>query len=216
VLPSRPAPGGSSGSTNRGSTVVIWASSRCETPFGRDTRSASSVVQGMALVNCRGTRGQNLGARPVGACRSGTYEVPRPAPPELAGQRPNPIFERYTRDGWPEQMRLLVRRTRWSAKHVKKLTPFELATGWRYQIVATNIGRMWGIAGSHHPQWLDVLHRAHAGVEDRIRTNKAMGLGKLPAARGPPTTAGSLRRTSPPTWTPGPGYSACMTTTTSP
>jgi hypothetical protein len=61
-------------------------------------------------------------------------------------------------------MRLLVRRTRWSARHVKKLTPFELKTGWRYQIIATNIGRMHGIAGSHHPQWLDVLHRAHAGV----------------------------------------------------
>jgi hypothetical protein len=87
-----------------------------------------------------------------------------------------------TREGWPEQMRLLVRRTRWSARHVKKLTPFELATGWRYQIVATNIGRMWGIAGSHQPQWLDVLHRAHAGVEDRVRTNKAMGLGKLPSS----------------------------------
>lgn len=86
-----------------------------------------------------------------------------------------------TREGWPPQMRLLVRRTRWSARHVKKLTPFELATGWRYQIIATNIGRMWGIAGSHHPQWLDVLHRAHAGVEDRVRTNKAMGLGKLPS-----------------------------------
>ena len=30
-------------------------------------------------------------------------------------------------------------------------------------------------------QWLDVLHRAHAGVEDRVRTNKALGLGKLPS-----------------------------------
>ncbi|MEO3825429.1 IS1380 family transposase [Actinomadura sp. B10D3] len=86
-----------------------------------------------------------------------------------------------TRTGWPEGMRLLVRRTRWSARHVNKLTPFELKTGWRYQITATNIGRMWGIAGSHHPQWLDVLHRAHAGVEDRVRTNKALGLGKLPS-----------------------------------
>jgi hypothetical protein len=38
-----------------------------------------------------------------------------------------------------------------------------------------------GIGGSHQPQWLDVLHRAHAGVEDRVRTNKAMGLRNLPA-----------------------------------
>ncbi|MDM4723538.1 hypothetical protein QTQ03_29645 [Micromonospora sp. WMMA1363] len=32
------------------------------------------------------------------------------------------------------------------------------------------------MAGSHQPQWLDVLHRSHAGVEDQVRTNKAMGL----------------------------------------
>jgi hypothetical protein len=87
-----------------------------------------------------------------------------------------------TRHGWPPQMRLLVRRTRPARRHLKKLTDFERKTGWRYQIIATNIGRMWGIAGSHHPQWLDVLHRAHAGVEDRVRTNKTMGLGKLPSS----------------------------------
>jgi hypothetical protein len=28
---------------------------------------------------------------------------------------------------------------------------------------------------------LDALHRAHAGVEDRVRTNKAMGLRNLPS-----------------------------------
>jgi Transposase DDE domain group 1 len=86
-----------------------------------------------------------------------------------------------TRTGWPAQMRLLVRRTRPSRRHLKMLTDFERATGWRYQIIATNINRMWGIAGSHQPQWLDVLHRAHAGVEDRVRTNKAMGLRNLPS-----------------------------------
>jgi hypothetical protein len=86
-----------------------------------------------------------------------------------------------TRAGWPEQMRLLVRRVRPSRRHVKNLTPFERKTGWRYQIVATNIAHMWGIAGSHQPQWLDVLHRAHAVVEDRVRTNKAMGLRNLPS-----------------------------------
>lgn len=56
--------------------------------------------------------------------------------------------------------------------------------GWRYQVTVTNVGRMQGIAGSHHPQWLDALHRAHAGVEDRVRTNKAMDLGKLPSQSG--------------------------------
>src|SRR5882757_10069158 len=57
----------------------------------------------------------------------------------------------------------------------------ERATGWRYAIVATNITRMRGIPGSHHPQWLDALHRSHATVEDRVRTNKAMGLRNLPS-----------------------------------
>jgi Transposase DDE domain group 1 len=79
-------------------------------------------------------------------------------------------------------MRLLVRRTKPSRRHYKKLTPFERKTGWRYQVVATDITRLWGIGGSHQPQWLDVLHRAHAGVEDRVRTNKAMGLRNLPSS----------------------------------
>ncbi|MDP4512183.1 IS1380 family transposase, partial [Nonomuraea sp. G32] len=63
----------------------------------------------------------------------------------------------------------------------KNLTAFEMRTGWKYSIIATNIGRMWGIAGSHHPQWLDALARAHAVVEDRVRAGKAMGLRNLPS-----------------------------------
>lgn len=94
--------------------------------------------------------------------------------PELTGVN--------TRVGWPESMRLIVRRVRLTRQHLKKLTAFEQRTGWRCCITATNIGRMWGIAGSEHAQFLDVLHRSHAGVEDRVRTNKAMGLGNLPSA----------------------------------
>jgi hypothetical protein len=30
--------------------------------------------------------------------------------------------------------------------HRKNLTAFEARTGWKYSIIATNIGRMWGIA----------------------------------------------------------------------
>jgi hypothetical protein len=86
-----------------------------------------------------------------------------------------------TRQGWPAHQRLIVRRTRPAGRHRAKLTPFERKTGWRYAIVATNIDRISGVAGSHQPQWLDVLHRAHAGVEDRVRTNKAMGLRRLPS-----------------------------------
>jgi hypothetical protein len=87
-----------------------------------------------------------------------------------------------TREGWPEGMRLIVRRVRPTRRHLKKLTAFEKKTGWRYCITATNIRHMWGIAGSGHSQFLDVLHRSHASVEDRVRTNKAMGLDNLPSA----------------------------------
>jgi Transposase DDE domain group 1 len=86
-----------------------------------------------------------------------------------------------TRDGWPDGMRLIVRRVRPSRRHMKKLTAFEQKTGWRYSITATNIRHMWGIAGSHQIQFLDALHRDHAEVEDRVRTNKAMGLANLPS-----------------------------------
>ena len=86
-----------------------------------------------------------------------------------------------TRPGWPGGMRLLVRRTRPSARQLKKLTDFEKKTGWRYAITATNIRHMWGIAGSHQPQWLDTLARARAQVEDRVRCNKALGLHNLPS-----------------------------------
>jgi hypothetical protein len=61
------------------------------------------------------------------------------------------------------------------------VTALERKAGWRYAIVATTITRIRGVPGSHHPQFLDVLHRAHAGVEDRVRTNKAMGLTNLPS-----------------------------------
>ena len=82
---------------------------------------------------------------------------------------------------WPAALRLIVRRTRPAARHAKNLTDLEKRTGWRYAIVATNIRRIHGVPGSHQPQWLDVLHRCHAGVEDRVRTNKAMGLRNLPS-----------------------------------
>lgn len=84
-------------------------------------------------------------------------------------------------DNWNGKLRLIARRTKPSARHAKNLTALEKRTGWRYAIVATNITRIAGVPGSHQPQWLDALHRAHAGVEDKVRTNKAMGLRKLPS-----------------------------------
>jgi hypothetical protein len=82
---------------------------------------------------------------------------------------------------WTPGLRLVARRTRPSRRHQAKLTALERKTGWRYAILATNISRIWGVPGSHHPQWIDALHRSHATVEDRVRTNKAMGLRNLPS-----------------------------------
>ncbi len=84
-------------------------------------------------------------------------------------------------DTWLPGLRLLVRRTRPSRRHAKKLTAWEKRTGLRYAMVATNITRIHGVPGTGHPQWLDLVHRLHAGVEDRVRTNKAMGLRNLPS-----------------------------------
>jgi hypothetical protein len=88
-----------------------------------------------------------------------------------------------TRTGWPDGMRLLVRRVKPSARHARKLTDFEQRTGFKYSVVATNIRHMWGISGSHQPQFLDALARSHATVEDRVRGDKAMGLRNLPSKK---------------------------------
>jgi hypothetical protein len=88
-----------------------------------------------------------------------------------------------TRTGWPEGMRLLVRRVKPSARHARKLTAFEVRTGFKYSVVATSIRHMWGIAGSHQPQFPDALARSHATVEDRVRVGKAMGLRNLPSKK---------------------------------
>ncbi len=87
----------------------------------------------------------------------------------------------WRRTGWPEGLRLIARRVKPSRRHAKKLTEFEKASGWRYQLTVTNIrdlGR--GVPGSHHVYFLDTLHRQHAAVEDRVRTEKATGIRTLP------------------------------------
>lgn len=85
--------------------------------------------------------------------------------------------------GWPDGLRWIVRRTKPSRRQMKNLTAFEKATGWRYSVICTNIpdGGLKGVPGTGHPQYIDVLHRQHAVVEDRVRTNKAMGLRNLPS-----------------------------------
>jgi hypothetical protein len=81
------------------------------------------------------------------------------------------------------RVRLIVRRVHPSRRHQANLTAMEKKTGWKYSIIATNLGPrgMRTVPGSHQAQFIDVLHRSHACVEDRVRTNKAMGLHNLPS-----------------------------------
>ena len=85
--------------------------------------------------------------------------------------------------GWPAGLRWIVRRTKPSRRQARNLTAFERATGWRYSIIVTNIPLcgIGGVPGSHHAQFIDVLHRQHAVVEDGVRAGKSMGLRNLPS-----------------------------------
>lgn len=85
---------------------------------------------------------------------------------------------------WPEGMRLIVRRVKPSRRDAKKLTTFEKHTGWRYQIIATNIPAVQGLSGvpaSGQVWFVDALYRDHAEVEDRVKAIKRVGLGLLPS-----------------------------------
>jgi hypothetical protein len=86
--------------------------------------------------------------------------------------------------GWPAGMRLIVRRVKPSRRDAKKLTAFEKRTGWRYQIIATNIPAhqgLSGVTGSGQVWFVDALDRDHAEVEDRVKAIKRVGLGLLPS-----------------------------------
>jgi hypothetical protein len=84
---------------------------------------------------------------------------------------------------WPDGLRWIVRRTKPSRRQARNLTAFERATGWRYSIIVTNIPDtgIKDVPGSHHAQFIDVLHRQHAVVEDGVRAGKSMGLRNLPS-----------------------------------
>jgi hypothetical protein len=100
--------------------------------------------------------------------------------------------------GWPEGMRLIVRRVKPSRRDLKKLTAFEKRTGWRYQIVATNIPAhhgLSGVPGSGQVWLVDALYRDHAEVEDRVKAIKRVGLGLLPCKSWQLNTAWVLAAT---------------------
>ena len=87
-------------------------------------------------------------------------------------------------ENWPDGLRWIVRRVKPSRRQMKNLTAYEKEAGWRYSIICTNIpdSGISGVPGSHHPQYIDVVHREHACVETAgVRTAKAMGLRALPS-----------------------------------
>lgn len=87
-------------------------------------------------------------------------------------------------ENWPDGLRWIVRRVKPSRRQAGNLTAFEKKTGWRYNVICTNIPDtgITGVRGSHHPQFIDALHREHATVETAgVRTAKVMGLRNLPS-----------------------------------
>ncbi|MBB4957841.1 IS1380 family transposase [Micromonospora polyrhachis] len=76
--------------------------------------------------------------------------------------------------GWPEGTRFVVRRER--PHPGAQLSLFDTVEGWRHQLVATDTP-----PGNGSIQHLEALHRAHARVEDRIRTGKNTGFGRFPS-----------------------------------
>ena len=77
-----------------------------------------------------------------------------------------------TAAGWPEGMRVLVRRER--PHPGAQISLMEAHDGWRYQCVATD---------TDHGQlpFLKARHRAHAHVEDRVKAIKHTGMGRFPS-----------------------------------
>jgi hypothetical protein len=111
-----------------------------------------------------------------GACQDGTIEE---------GKDVAEITGLMTRAGnWPDGLRWIARRVKPSRRHLRNLTDYEKKTGWKYSITCTNVpgSGIPGVPGSHHPQYLDTVHREHAVVETAgVRTAKAMGLRNLPS-----------------------------------
>ena len=116
------------------------------------------------------------GAWKPGAAQDGTAEEDK-AVTEITG-----LMTRA--ENWPDGLRWIVRRVKPSRRQARNLTAYEKESGWRYNIICTNIpdSGIPAVPGSHHPQYTGVLHREHAVVETAgVRTAKAMGLRNLPS-----------------------------------
>ena len=79
---------------------------------------------------------------------------------------------RLDRTNWPRSMRVFVRRRKLAAGEQPTLFAMD---GYKYSCFVTNTGPGLSV------QLLDARHRAHARVEDGVRTGKDTGLGHLPS-----------------------------------
>jgi Transposase DDE domain group 1 len=77
-------------------------------------------------------------------------------------------------DGYPTGTRFIVRRER--PHPGAQLSLFDTIEGMRHQVMATDTP-----PGGGNIQYLEARHRAHARVEDRIRTGKDTGFGRFPS-----------------------------------
>jgi hypothetical protein len=80
-------------------------------------------------------------------------------------------------DGYPAGTRFIVRRER--PHPGAQLSLFDTIEGMRHQVTATDTPPGDPTGGSI--QYLEARHRAHAQVEDRIRTGKDTGFGRFPS-----------------------------------
>jgi hypothetical protein len=76
--------------------------------------------------------------------------------------------------GYPHGTRFIVRRER--PHPGAQLSLFDTVEGMRHQVMATDTP-----PGNGPIQYLEARHRAHARVEDRIRTGKDSGFGRFPS-----------------------------------
>jgi DDE family transposase len=77
-------------------------------------------------------------------------------------------------EGYPQGTRFIVRRER--PHPGAQLSLFDTIEGMRHQVMATDTP-----PGNGSIQYLEARHRAHARVEDRIRTGKDSGFGRFPS-----------------------------------
>jgi hypothetical protein len=154
----------------------------CGWELGEREKAAIKLVPEQAWQIAIGHRGEVRERRADGACGNMACGhracwIEEAHVTELTGLlRQGPGGDRL--DGWPQSMRIFVRRER--PHPGAKLSLFEHEDGYRYQLHVTNLpATTKGWRGQN--AYIDAAHRVHARVEDAIRTGKDTGIGRFPS-----------------------------------